>query len=89
MTLTVLSRAYCHLCDDLLRALEAFGRTQQGGLPAFEINVVDIDRHADLEARYGDKVPVVLDGDVEIFHYFMNQDALTEHLRARSTAAQR
>ena len=78
MTLTVLSRTYCHLCDDLLAALEDF-RRRVG--PAFDIKVVDIDHDDDLEGLYGDKVPVLLDGDVEICHYFMNEDALAAHLR--------
>ncbi len=85
MTLTVLSRAYCHLCDDLLVALEAF-RRRTGG--SFEIGVVDIDRHAELEAQYGDKVPVLLDGRQEICHYFLDESALAAHLQRRTTGHQ-
>ncbi len=79
MTLTVLSRTYCHLCDDLLKALDTF-RRKSGH--SFEFTVVDIDRHADLEARYGDKVPVLLDGDREICHYFFDENALMAHLQS-------
>jgi thioredoxin reductase (NADPH) len=80
MTLTVLSRSYCHLCDDLIAALEEI-RRRIGATRAFEISVVDIDRHADLEAIYGDKVPVLLDGETEICHYFLNEGALMTHLQ--------
>lgn len=83
MTLTVLSRNYCHLCDDLISALEAFRRRVEEISP-FEIKVVDIDRHVDLEALYGDKVPVLLDGNVEICRYFMSENALAAHLRLSS-----
>ena len=78
MKLTVLSRSYCHLCDDLITALEQF----QGRFScAFEIEVVDIDQHPALEAQWGDKVPVLLDGGVEICHYFLDVDELAAHLR--------
>ena len=59
MKLTVLSRSYCHLCDDLITALEQFrGRFSL----AFEIEVVDVDSQPTIEAQWGDKVPVLLDG---------------------------
>lgn len=78
MKLTVLSRSYCHLCDDLIAALEQF----QGRFSCvFEIEVVDIDQHPALEAQWGDKVPVLLDGGVEICHYFLDVDELAAHLR--------
>lgn len=76
-TLTVLSRSYCHLCEDLIAALEEFrGRFSL----TFTVEVVDIDRHPELEARWGDKVPVLLDGGAEICHYYLDAQALTRHL---------
>lgn len=77
--LTVLSRSYCHLCDDLIAALEQFrGRFSF----AFEIEVIDIDAHPALEEKWGDKVPVLLDGETEICHYFLDPEALHAHLNA-------
>ena len=71
--LTVLSRNYCHLCDDMITALEDFqGRFS---LP-FEVEIIDIDQHPDMEARWGDKVPVLLDAEQEICHYFLDEVAL-------------
>jgi hypothetical protein len=82
--LTVLSRVYCHLCDDLIAALQAFLPTQGGDAPAVEI--IDIDTRPDLEDAWGDKVPVLLAGNVgsaqeqEICHYFFDSAQLEAHL---------
>ena len=74
-TLTVLSRAYCHLCDDLVSALKQFQSRYD-----FDIEVVDVDRHPKLEEKWGDKVPVLLDGDREICHYFLDVEAVDARL---------
>jgi len=57
MRLTLLSRAYCHLCDEMLAALVPLA----GDTP---IDVVDVDapEHAGLEAMFGDAVPVLFAG---------------------------
>ena len=73
--LTVLSREYCHLCTELIAALRQFQ-----GRYSFEIEVVDVDRHPRLEEKWGDKVPVLLDGDREICHYFLDHDAVDARL---------
>jgi len=73
--LTVLSREYCHLCHEMVAALEHFR-----GRYDFRVEVVDVDRHPDLEARWGDKVPVLLDGEREICHYHLDLAALEARL---------
>ena len=73
--LTVLSREYCHLCEEFLTALKLFQ-----GRYSFDIEVVDVDRHPRLEEKWGDKVPVLLDGDLEICHYFLDADAVDARL---------
>jgi len=73
--LTVLSREYCHLCEELITALKRFQ-----GRYSFDIEVIDIDRRPDLEERWGDKVPVLLDGDLEICHYFLDAEAVDARL---------
>ena len=78
--LTVLSREYCHLCEELLAGLERL-RQRHG----FEIEVVDVDRHPELEARWGDKVPVVLDGDRELCHYHLDEGAVAAAMGASRT----
>ena len=73
--LTVFVRQHCHLCDEMVRALRAH-QPRYG----FETVLIDIDDDAVLAARYGEKVPVLAEGDVEICHYFLRDDALTAHL---------
>jgi glutaredoxin len=81
MLLTVLSRSYCHLCDDLIAhlatALDAHHAAQGERI---EVKVVDVDNHAEIEAKWGDKVPVLLNGDQEICHYFFDAEKLQTHL---------
>jgi thioredoxin reductase (NADPH) len=73
--LTVLSREYCHLCEELIAGLKRFQARYD-----FDIEVVDVDRHPMLEAQWGDKVPVLLDGDREICHYRLDPDAVEARL---------
>jgi glutaredoxin len=73
--LTVLSREYCSLCDKFLAALAQFQ-----GRYDFDIEVVDVDRHPKLEERWGDKVPVLLDGGLEVCHYFLDVEAVDARL---------
>ena len=73
--LTLLSREYCHLCHEMRAALEHFR-----GRYDFEVAVVDVDRHPTLEEKWGDKVPVLLDGEREICHYFLDFEAVEARL---------
>jgi thioredoxin reductase (NADPH) len=59
----------------MIAALEQFR-----GRYDFEIEVVDVDRDPALEERWGDKVPVLLDGEREICHYFLDVPALEARL---------
>jgi hypothetical protein len=73
--LIVYGRTYCHLCDDMIAAL----RTLQGHF-AFELKVVDVDSDAALESALGEKVPVLMHGDQELCHYFLNEPVVTAFL---------
>lgn len=53
---------------------------QQVLVDQYALDVIDIDLHPALEATWGDKVPVLLDGDVEICHYFLDADRLRQRL---------
>ncbi|MEP7309271.1 MAG: glutaredoxin family protein [Acidobacteriota bacterium] len=53
--LTVYSRPGCHLCDEMMAAI---GRVRH--IAAFTVEVIDISTDADLEARYGLEIPVLL-----------------------------
>lgn len=58
---TILSRSNCHLCDVVLRIAQQV----QTEIP-FMLTRMNIDEQADLAARYGDRVPVVLIDQVEV-----------------------
>ncbi len=45
---------------------------------AFEFDIVDVDQHPALEQKWGDKVPVLLDGEQEICHYHLDEGALRQ-----------
>ena len=53
---------------------------QQVHADKYIVDVIDIDLHPALEAKWGDKVPVLLDGNVEICHYFLDADRFRECL---------
>ncbi len=77
--LTVYGRSYCSLCEDMLTALEAL-RPCYG----FGLDWVDIEDQEALEARYGEKVPVLMVGEVELCHYHLDRaklDALFPQMR--------
>jgi thioredoxin reductase (NADPH) len=79
--LTLLTRAYCHLCDEM--------RAEVGPLAtaaAVAVDEIDVDGDPALEARWGDRVPVLLAGDRELFHYRVDRTVLTAYLAG---AAQR
>ncbi|NDU92410.1 MAG: glutaredoxin family protein, partial [Ferrovum sp.] len=50
---TLYSRNYCHLCHDMIAALESSRATRD-----FQFDVVDVEDSPDLEARFGEWVPV-------------------------------
>jgi thiol-disulfide isomerase/thioredoxin len=74
-------RAYCHLCEDMATALAPLA--QRYGV---EVRLVDIEGDAALEARYGEKVPVLTDGDLQLCHYFLDEPAVRRHLEVRGLA---
>jgi thioredoxin reductase (NADPH) len=59
MRLTLLSRAYCHLCDEMLAAAQPLAAAH-----ATSIDVVDVDdpANAALEAEWGDQIPALFAG---------------------------
>lgn len=82
---TLYSRSYCHLCEDLLAALQAF-MARQG--VAYSVDVVDVDADPSLVARYDELVPVLVDAaGSELCHYFLDEAALRRHLGLQTAAA--
>lgn len=73
--LTAYVRTYCHLCTDLMQGLVPW----QGRL-GFTVEAVDVDADPGLEARYGERVPVLVGPDGrEICHYFLDESALMSY----------
>ena len=73
---TVMSREWCHLCHDLVDALRPLADAA-----GWDIEVIDVDQHPDLEARWGEFVPVVMAGDKALCHYHLDADAVRAHFR--------
>lgn len=46
----------------------------------FDIAVIDVDRHPALEEKWGEKVPVLLDGERELCHYYLDHDVVDARL---------
>ncbi len=73
--LTLMSRTYCHLCHDMELALAPllaeFGASLQ---------VLDVDADPALEAKYDELVPVLLHGEHELCHYFLDEAKTREYL---------
>jgi len=69
--LTVYGREDCHLCHDMVTALE----DMQASL-TFSLDIVDVDRDPLLEQSYGHLVPVLVADGKEICHYFLDPAAL-------------
>lgn len=73
--LQVYSRAWCHLCEELLAALEPLRR--EFGV---EVEVIDVDADPLLDERYGELVPVLMAGDTELCHYHLDPAAVRAYL---------
>ena len=69
LRLTLLIRAYCHLCDDMRAALA----THAAGVCVDEL---DVDADPALEAQWGALVPVLLADGSELCHYRLDASAL-------------
>lgn len=86
---TLFARSYCHLCDDMLAALQAMAPAQQ----PFTVAVIDIDAAAEAGdpaplAVFDELVPVLF-GDLhqpELCHYFLDELAVRNWLAASQVA---
>ncbi|MGD2082245.1 MAG: glutaredoxin family protein [Chromatiales bacterium] len=67
----------CHLCEDMLRDLAALD--DELGI---EVDVVDIDRDAELRDRYHTRVPVLAGGGEELCQYFLDPAAVRQWVAA-------
>jgi len=74
-SVTLLVRAYCHLCDEMRAAVQPLA--SKAGLTVDEI---DVDADPALEARWGEMVPVLLAGNRELCHHRFDRAAFAAYL---------
>ncbi|WP_353190967.1 glutaredoxin family protein [Pandoraea pnomenusa] len=74
---TLYGRKWCHLCDDMLAALEAMRPAWD-----FSVTVVDVDSDPLLEAKYDEIVPVLALGERELCRYRFDPAAVAAAFRA-------
>ena len=77
--LVIYVRADCHLCEDMVDQLYGLQATY-----SFEIECRDVDFRPAWSENYGDKVPILLYGGVEICRYFLDLRALQIALKEPS-----
>ena len=74
VNLILYTRSYCHLCEEMHKALLPY--QQRLG---FNLELIDVDSNAQLELRFDEKVPVLMAGEEEICHYFLDETALQDY----------
>jgi len=75
LRLTLYGRGYCHLCDEMLAALDTL-RGEFG----FAVDVVDVDSDTALEQRFGILVPVLMHAGTELCHYHLDAGKVRAYL---------
>lgn len=75
-SLKLISRSYCHLCYEmelaLVPLLEELGA---------DVEMIDVDQNPLLEEKYGEYVPVLLHGDVELCRFVLDVSKVRDYLR--------
>src|SRR5262244_1492367 len=77
--LTLLVRAYCHLCDEMREVVAPLAAAA-----GIVLREVDVDGDPNLDARWGERVPVLLGGERELCHYRLDARALAPFLAEAS-----
>ena len=78
ISLTLYSRPGCHLCDEMKAVIDRVATTI-----ALSLEEIDISSDADLEARYGLEIPVLLVDGKKAAKYRLTETELARILRAR------
>ncbi|HYD62436.1 MAG TPA: glutaredoxin family protein [Noviherbaspirillum sp.] len=79
---TLYTRSYCHLCDDMLEALQALSSEYP-----FTVELMDVDADEALVAQFDELVPVLFGkkgsaDSVQLCNYFLNDMKVREFLAA-------
>lgn len=78
ISVTVYTRADCHLCEE---AIETIERVADDEAVAVELDLVDVDEDPELRAEYGERVPYILVDDSPAFKYHVDERQLREKLQ--------
>ena len=72
--LILYSRPGCHLCEDVAVQLEPLLRGRA------TLEIVDVDSSVALERRYGLRIPLLVDGELELSSYPLDLERVRRHL---------
>ena len=75
ITLTYIHRTGCHLCEAMWAELD--GIRSSGDV---QFDSIDLAREPHLEERYGDRIPLLLHGELELARYFLDAERLDSYL---------
>jgi Glutaredoxin-like domain (DUF836) len=81
--LTLLTRADCGLCEQMLQELAAL--RLRHALPP--LTLLDVDSERELQRRWGLKIPVLLLDEIPVCNARLDEQALLRALRDRHDAA--
>ncbi len=82
VSLSVVSRSYCHLCEDMEKALVPLAAEF-----AVEVEVIDVDSNPALLALYDELVPVLLHGENKLCHYFLDVAKVRHYLEENAASS--
>ena len=82
--LTLYGKAGCHLCEEAREVVEAVAAERP-----LEVEEVDVSLDPGLNARYGERIPVIaIDGE-EVFELGVSEEELRAELAGRAAGAGR
>jgi len=73
--LTVYIRRHCHLCEQMVHALEPWRQGYD-----VDVELIDIDEDPVLAARFGERVPVLAAGEEILAEFFLDELVMQRHL---------
>lgn len=79
LSLTVVIRQECPLCEEFLAALAAWGNERT----SLTVTLVDVDDNSDLQQRFGWIVPVLLCGEEQLCYGHFDAGSVSKYLSAR------
>ena len=72
---TVYIRRHCHLCEQMIHALEPWRQGYD-----LTVDLIDIDEDPVLAARFSERVPVLAEGEEILAEFFLDVGVIARHL---------